>query len=1564
MAGTAAAISFSNTENVTGGSEKDTFLLDGQGIVTGSVTGGAGIEEIVLFDAVRITGDMTFSRTTTSVTVGGSAVPVTLTTVGLASGSVFIGSGAGTAGESGFTATISDLIVALATETSGARSWLAVDATLTGASLSGVDLLGLLGPSALTVEVNGKADDGSFVDWSGAPVTVSGSSRSIDYATPLLRATALGVSVDVGDGVLSASADVVLERREVDVDVNGAGTAGGELVGAVLLTFTLSNFSASSSFGIAVSGGSLTVARLTPSASDVAGSDERAWTAVSGTGLAASIRLGDVLTASVSSLVVEVNTASGTGATPLDWATVITSSPPVSLTASDVFTVEGDLTNVSLADLIGGGAHFSVVQTVVDVTAPALTGARLLVFTLSSLALSSPFGLSITSGSITFASLTPSAADVTGGDARRWSAISLTGLDATLSLGGALSAAVTGLTVTVNSASGAGATRIDWTGVPGSGVTLTPTDVFAVSGTISSLSIADVIGGSGSFSVTRSIVDVAAPALDDARLLRVELTGLTLSSSFGLSLTIGTLTVATLQPSADAVLAGDTRKWSALSITGAGATLQLGGAVSAAVTGLTVKVNSASGVGALPIDWTAVTGSGVPLTASDTYTVSGTISSLSIADVIGGAGSFSIARSVVDVATPALDDARLLVVSLTGLTLTSSFGLSLGASSVTVATLQPSAADVLAGDTRKWSALVIDDAGGSLQLGGALSATVSLVDVQVNSFSGALGATPAAAMDWTGVTGSTITGAVAAFSLTGTISSLSIADVIGGAGSFSIARNVVDVTTPALDDARLLVVSLTGLTLSSSFGLSLSVTGLTVATLQPSAAAVLAGDTRKWSALVIDNAGGSLQLGGALSATVGDVDVQVNSFSGAGATAMDWTGVTGSTITGAVAAFALSGTISSLSIADVIGGAGSFSIAKSTVNVATPALTGARLLVFNLTGLTLSSSFGVSVNVATLSVATLQPSAADVLAGDTRKWSALVIDNAGGSLQLGGALNATVTDVDVQVNSFSGAKATTLAAAMDWTGVTGSGITAAIADFSLSGTISSLSIADVIGGAGSFSITKSTVDVTTPSLDDARLLVFNLTGLTLSSSFGVSINVTSLTVATLQPSAAAVLAGDTRKWSALVIDDAGGSLQLGGALNATVTNVDVQVNSFSGAGATAMNWTGVAGSGITTAIADFSLSGTISSLSIADVIGGAGSFSIAKSTVNVTTPALTDARLLVFNLTGLTLSSSFGVSVNVATLSVATLQPSAADVIAGDTRKWSALVIDNAGGSLQLGGALNATVTDVDVQVNSFSGAKAATLAAAMDWTGVTGSGITTAIAAFSLSGTISSLSIADVIGGAGSFSIAKSTVDVTTPALDDARLLVFNLTGLTLSSTFGVSVNVASLTVATLQPSATDVIAGDTRKWSALVIDNAGGSLQLGGALNATVTDVDVQVNSFSGAKATTLAAAMDWTGVAGSGIPAAIADFSLSGTISSLSIADVIGGSGSFSITKSTVNVVAPALTNARLLTFSLTGLTFELVVRRLDQRDEPDGRDVAAERGRCDRRRHAQVVRAGDR
>ncbi|HET6548786.1 MAG TPA: calcium-binding protein, partial [Solirubrobacter sp.] len=1477
-----AAITFTGTENLSGGSAKDTFKIGGLGAVTGSVTGGAGIEEILLFDAVRITGDMTFDRSAATASVGGVAVPVTLTKVGLASGSVFFGAGAGTANESGFTATISDLALALVSATDDGRTWLAVNATLTGATLAGVDLLGLLGPAAsLGLAVNSTASDGSFVDFSGAPVTVNGSTKSIDFSTALLRAAALGVAVDIAGGALSASADLTLERRLVDVDINGAD-AGGTLTSAVLLTFTANNFSVSSRFGVSISGGSVTVARLTPSAADVTAGDSRVWTAVQATNLSATLDLGTPAAASITGLDVKVNSASGTlgpeSAARLSWGTVITTNPPVSLTSTDAFAISGQLSNLSIADVITGSGGFSVVKTTVD-----------------------------------------------------------------------------------------------------------------------------------------------AAGLDDARLLVFSLTGLTFGSSFGVSLSVTSLTVATLQPSAADVLAGDTRKWSALRIEGASGSLEFGGAFSASISDVDVEVNSASGMlGGTPaeaLDWTApaLADAGIS-TALAEFKLSAQIDSLSIADVIGGSGGFSVARYEVDAA--GLTDARLLVFSLAGLTLSSSFGVSLSVTSLTVATLQPSAADVLAGDTRKWSAIKIEDASGSLEFGGAFSASISAVDVEVNSASGTTAAQP---LDWTqaGLEDAGISTALAAFKLSAHIDSLSIADVIGGSGGFSVANSTVDAA--GLSDARLLVFSLSNLTLSSSFGVSLDVTSLTVATLQPSAADVLAGDTRKWSALKIEDAGGSLEFGGAFSASISAVDVEVNSASGTPAVQpLDWTqaGLEDAGISTALAAFKLSGHVDSLSIADVIGGAGGFSVANYTVDAA--GLTDARLLVFSLSNLTLSSSFGVSLDVTSLTVATLQPSAADVLAGDTRQWSAIKVEDAGGSIALGGALSATAAHVDVEINSASGTTNGTTgtpAQPLDWTAaaLADAGITTALAEFKLEGDLTGVDIAGVFSGSAHFALASNSVSVSSLGLTNARLSTFSVSELQLDTAFGLTIDSGTIQVVSLQPSETAAAAGDARKWSAIAVTGLSGSLDIAGIFSATVANLNLKVNSATGTKspdstpASPLDWTtDVPIANLTLASNELlSVSGSIEDVDVLGILTGAADFALKQQLVDVDFDgvqggaALDDATLTTFALTNLSLSvgaGGVGVTIGPAgTLGVAILKPKSPTSPATDSRTWIAVNAKDLQLSLTLPG-IGGTVTSGTVSINTASGffdPNPATpddeiAATPLDWAtdDDTPAGLTIDLDAtdafdtaslvdpgqalptttelpitlrgdvLSVGGMLTGIDLFGLVTGSASFAVAIKTVDVDfdgldststdrTQRLDDAELTLIALTDLHLSvGTQDVGLEITSGTVGIAVLKAPALAAGqgsDNRTWTAVTAKDLGFTPHLPGITGA-LTNGSLKMNRASGTytppdNGTPVdASALDWATADEIPLPLTVdqnADdvwtkpttlvdpgaalpnpellqitlrgeqTAVSGTISNLNIFDFVTGSANFALSFQTVDV-----------------------------------------------------------
>ena len=449
--------------------------------------------------------------------------------------------------------------------------------------------------------------------------------------------------------VIGGGAHFTLSRQTVNV-------GSPALTGARLNTFTLSSLQLSSAFGLSITGGSISLVSLLPSVADVAAGDGRKWSAISVSGLSGSLSLGGVISGDRHrTLAVKVNCASGalnaTTATPLDWTNEVPAAG-IALASNELFFVDGDLTNVSLADVVGGGAHFTLSRQTVSVGSPALTGARLNTFTLSNLQLSSAFGLSITGGSISLVSLLPSVADVAAGDGRKWSAISVTGLSGSLALGGVISATVSNLVVKVNSASGAlnatTATPLDWTNqVPAAGITLASNELFFVDGDLTNVSLADVVGGGAHFTLSRQTVSVGSPALTGARLNTFTLSSLQLSSAFGLSITGGSISLVSLLPSVADVAAGDGRKWSAISVSGLSGSLALGGVISATVTGLTVKVNSASGAlnatTATPLDWTnEVPAAGIALASNELFFVDGDLTNVSLADVIGGGAHFTL----------------------------------------------------------------------------------------------------------------------------------------------------------------------------------------------------------------------------------------------------------------------------------------------------------------------------------------------------------------------------------------------------------------------------------------------------------------------------------------------------------------------------------------------------------------------------------------------------------------------------------------------------------------------------------------------------------------------------------------------------------------------------------------------------------------------------------------------------------------------------------------------------------------------------------------------------------
>lgn len=163
------AITFTEIEGISGGSARDSFDIQLGGLVTGSLSDGAGTVDVSVAGFVTLTGDFGFTQTTlASVVVTDGSSPETLTnarllSVGVSAGTVFVG-----VDGAGFSATIGQFALALIRPASSAdtRSWYAVRADLTGGGLAitGFSDFGGTAPS-LSVEVNTKESDGTYVDF-------------------------------------------------------------------------------------------------------------------------------------------------------------------------------------------------------------------------------------------------------------------------------------------------------------------------------------------------------------------------------------------------------------------------------------------------------------------------------------------------------------------------------------------------------------------------------------------------------------------------------------------------------------------------------------------------------------------------------------------------------------------------------------------------------------------------------------------------------------------------------------------------------------------------------------------------------------------------------------------------------------------------------------------------------------------------------------------------------------------------------------------------------------------------------------------------------------------------------------------------------------------------------------------------------------------------------------------------------------------------------------------------------------------------------------------------------
>ncbi len=925
-------------------------------------------------------------------------------------------------GLTGLTGNAIDVDAVVATGTNDSRYWVVVSAGGLGATLS---LGSGISASASGISVNlnlaGGQDSGGTaalaLNWgvNGISHFLSGASITDTTATATISGSLTNLNID---NLITGTADFGLSQTTADVAFNGAGPA--DLAGATLIQLGLNNITAtagSAGFGIAVTSGSLGIAAIVPASSQV---DGRRWVAVYGTRLSASLSLGDSISASVGSVSIEINQATGsaaggTPALPLDWAADLQLagtpafggqvnpgsllSAPANLTIAftgPILAVSGTLTNLNIFNVISGSADFAISQSQVNLSTTEsgtadVTGATLTEVVLNHFQASvgnSAIGVAVTGGTLAIAVIAAPAATATGAiDNRTWIAVTGSNISASLSLTANVTASVGGLAISINQATGSYAVSggsstpaavLDWTTdleLPGSNQFATPADQLdpgSLLPTPISLPIAfttTVLALSGSLT-NLNIFNVINASAGFA------ITESTVSSAAGAGVALSGATLITV--GLDNITASVGAGGFGVAITGG--TLGLAYLAPAAATG-----DSRS--------WIAVIGSGLSANLSLSSNLTAAVSGLSV---------------------------------------------SVNQAQGTDASHNPAA-------PLNW----ITEFSSEVNPGANLPTTPSL----------AIGfATPI-------------------FALSGTLSQLNVFNLIQGSASFAVQVNtgvtvtipVLGGTTATLTGATLFQVGLGNISASAGaggFGLTVTGGNLGLAVVEPPTPAS-GTDSRYWIDVVGNGLSASLTLGG-VSASVQSLTLQINQAGGVdpsnvAAIALDWgrpitsggttitvdpgqslTPVVSLPITDAAPAFTISATGAQVNIFNLLVGTANFGLSRSTTNLsftgAVPAsVVGATLIEVALTNLHLSvgtSGFGLTINGGDIGVVAVR-APAPATGTDSRYWVAVDATGLSVSLALGTSFTASVSNIAVQINQAGGSYvngATTLAAApLDWT---------------------------------------------------------------------------------------------------------------------------------------------------------------------------------------------------------------------------------------------------------------------------------------------------------------------------------------------------------------------------------------------------------------------------------------------------------------------------------------------------------------------------------------------------
>ena len=495
----------------------------------------------------------------------------------------------------------------------------------------------------------------------------------IDFTGDFLRASGrLDINVF---GFVQGSVAFAFQQQTVDVN-----TGSGPVFSAKLTTLALNILgddgnpangaenglwigTPDRSIGFSVGSGSLAIATVKPTTT----TDVRSWTAITAQIANGTFTGGGPLEATVNSLRVEINKATGTGAQALNWTSSIDtdgdhnnfSAKAVSISvetggtpivhqvtyAGERLRAAGSLT-INILGFVSGTVGFSYETKTVDARVGSGDDLDNATLSLISLTVTNLFvgvpggpGFTLSSGKLSLALLKPNA---TANDGRSWMALTATLGNASLTGIDGLTLSISSVTAKINrgagtkTTGGAAADAINWatsidTDAAGGFDVADPVEVvdeanvktpinlsgslLELGGTLTSLDVFGFVTGSGTLLFRQSEVTVTEPAMTKARLTTLTLT---LSNVFvgipngpGFTLAGATLHVASLKPPAPAQPGGtpDPRSWTAVYVELNGASFSgVPGAFSLEVPLLKVKINQASG-GAVPpaaLDWSKV----------------------------------------------------------------------------------------------------------------------------------------------------------------------------------------------------------------------------------------------------------------------------------------------------------------------------------------------------------------------------------------------------------------------------------------------------------------------------------------------------------------------------------------------------------------------------------------------------------------------------------------------------------------------------------------------------------------------------------------------------------------------------------------------------------------------------------------------------------------------------------------------------------------------------------------------------------------------------------------------